>query len=154
MHLEEPNLPGTRPKTDTPLTSNVCVCLLRVRFLGGFQRRNERNPAFWRVPNKDTPIWLWVKTNGTILGWCTTHFSRDFSGDWDVHWAYGILTHGHMVFFAWMAPQPDFMTSVCGWSNFVDLLKRGRRCVPRSTELLSKTIPTEQKRVPGVSMSL
>ena len=29
-------------------------------------------------------------------GRCTTHFSRDFSGDWDVHWGYGILTHGHI----------------------------------------------------------
>ena len=30
------------------------------------------------------------------LGEFTTHFSRDFSGDGDVHWGYGILTHGHM----------------------------------------------------------
>ena len=29
-------------------------------------------------------------------GWCTTHFRTYFSGDWDVHWRYGILTHGHM----------------------------------------------------------
>ena len=24
-----------------------------------------------------------------------------FSGDWDVHWGYGILTHGHMTDSAW-----------------------------------------------------
>ena len=29
-------------------------------------------------------------------GRCTTHFCL-FSGDWDVYWGYGILTHGHMV---------------------------------------------------------
>ena len=27
-------------------------------------------------------------------GRCTTHVRTDFSGDWDVHWGYGILTHG------------------------------------------------------------
>ena len=33
--------------------------------------------------------WLWV-------GEFTTHFRTYFSGDWDVHWGYGILSHGHM----------------------------------------------------------
>ena len=39
------------------------------------------------------------KTNGIpflLVGEFPTHFSRDFSGDWDVHWGYGILTHGHL----------------------------------------------------------
>ena len=27
---------------------------------------------------------------------CTTHFRTYFSGDWDVHWGYGVLTHSHM----------------------------------------------------------
>ena len=46
----------------------------------------------------DTPKWLWVKTNGTSLGVgeLTTHFRTYFSGDWDVHLGYGILTHGQM----------------------------------------------------------
>ena len=26
----------------------------------------------------------------------TPHFRTYFSGDWDVHWGYGILTHGQM----------------------------------------------------------
>ena len=30
-------------------------------------------------------------------GRCTTHFRTYFSGDWDVHWRYGILTHGGMA---------------------------------------------------------
>ena len=33
-------------------------------------------------------IWVWVKSTPPIL----VHFS----GDWDVHWGYGILTHGHV----------------------------------------------------------
>ena len=38
-----------------------------------------------------------VKTNGIpFWGRCTTHFKTYFSGDWDVHWGYGILTHGQM----------------------------------------------------------
>ena len=41
----------------------------------------------------------WFSTNG-IPFWdrCTTHFSRDFSGGWDVHWGYGVLTHGHIPY--------------------------------------------------------
>ena len=35
-----------------------------------------------------------VKTNGIpFWDWCTTHFGQ-FFGDWDVHWGYGLLTHG------------------------------------------------------------
>ena len=35
---------------------------------------------------------------GTIFG--QHHpliFLVNFSGDWDVHWGYGLLTHGHML---------------------------------------------------------
>ena len=57
-----------------------------------FSRGAESNPVF--------PVelrGLWVKTVLVpFWGRCTTHFSRDFSGDWDVHWGYGILTHGHV----------------------------------------------------------
>ena len=35
-------------------------------------------------------MWLWVKTNGTMLG----PILVCFSGEWDVHW---ILTHGHVL---------------------------------------------------------
>ena len=31
------------------------------------------------------------------VGEFPTHFRTYFSGDWDVHWGYGILTHGHIV---------------------------------------------------------
>ena len=56
--------------------------------------------ATWRkfgVAKKDTHKWLRVNTNGILFwGRCTTHFSTYFSGDGDVHWGYGILTHGQM----------------------------------------------------------
>ena len=30
------------------------------------------------------------------VGEFTTHFRTYFSGHWDVHWGYGLLTHGHL----------------------------------------------------------
>ena len=41
----------------------------------------------WKYGATGRTIWLWVKT-GSILVY--------FSGDWDVHWGYGLLTHGHI----------------------------------------------------------
>ena len=56
-------------------------------------------------------------------GRCTTHFS----GDWDVHWAYRILTHGHVswgaVFIPWRERLPGMVlrkkmgTSRCHWAS-------------------------------------
>ena len=31
------------------------------------------------------------------IGEFTTHFRAYFSGDWDVHWGYGVWSHGHIV---------------------------------------------------------
>ena len=45
-------------------------------------------------------IWLWwSKPMGSHFGGfrCTTHFRTYFSGDWDVHWGYRLLTEGHMA---------------------------------------------------------
>ena len=42
------------------------------------------------------PTWLWVKTNGTIFGVGAPPILVHLSVDWDVHWGYGILTHGHL----------------------------------------------------------
>ena len=47
--------------------------------------------------SRDLGIWLWVKPMVAFWGRCTTHCGLFFSGDWDVHWGYGILTRGHMV---------------------------------------------------------
>ena len=37
-------------------------------------------------------MWLWFKTNGTILRGFryATHFRTYLSGDWDVHWGYDL----------------------------------------------------------------
>ena len=46
------------------------------------------------------------------VGESTTHFRTYFSGDWDVHWGYGILTHGLLglrVSFL-KAPKSRFLT--------------------------------------------
>ena len=50
-----------------------------------------------RAVSRVSKTWPWVKTNG-IPFWgfrCTTHFSTYFSGDWDVHQGYRVLTHSH-----------------------------------------------------------
>ena len=57
----------------------------------------QRLPGALKLPRKQLSIAYMavvVKTNGIpFWGGCTTHFSRNFSGDWDVHWGYGLLTH-------------------------------------------------------------
>ena len=47
------------------------------------------------VRNKEMAVV--VKTNGNpFWGRCTTHFRTYFCGELDVHWGYGILTHGQI----------------------------------------------------------
>ena len=43
-----------------------------------------------------SPTWRWVKTNHFGVG--ALPILVYLSGDWDVHWGYGILTHGQMCF--------------------------------------------------------
>ena len=55
---------------------------------------------------------------------CATQFSRYFSGDWGVHWMYGILTHGHIwdmhsVNSAVAHPQPHVQAEM--WAYFMML---------------------------------
>ena len=44
--------------------------------------------------------WLWVQTQSYHLGVgappILVYFSENFSGDGDVHWGYGSLTHGQI----------------------------------------------------------
>ena len=49
----------------------------------------ERTPLEDRVPfgGGSTPVKSHFGVGAPILVY--------FSGDWDVHWGYGILTHGH-----------------------------------------------------------
>ena len=41
----------------------------------------------------------WSKPMVPLWGRCTAHFRTYFSGDWDVHSRYGLLTHGHMFYY-------------------------------------------------------
>ena len=42
-------------------------------------------------------IWLWVKP--IVPLWVgAPPILVYFSGDWDVHWGYGILTHGYLIY--------------------------------------------------------
>ena len=55
-------------------------------------------PTLLYVQKQDTfsfPIWLWVKTNGTIAPPPILAYFRE---DWDVHRGYGLLTHGYWWF--------------------------------------------------------
>ena len=61
-------------------------------------------PTFWGFclflthSHMGVDQWLWVKIDGIPFYFevGTTHFRTEFSGDWDVHWGYGILTHSYI----------------------------------------------------------
>ena len=61
------------------------------------------------LPGILVPMWLWVKTNGTIGAPPILVY---FSGDWDVHWGVtGVLTHGHVAVDGFLSsgiPQKEF----------------------------------------------
>ena len=40
-------------------------------------------------------IWLWLPKPFWYHFGIGAPILVDFSGDWDVHWGYGLLTHGH-----------------------------------------------------------
>ena len=57
--------------------------------------------GFTRERKKNTDIAVVVKTNGSPF-WLVAAppmFRTYSSGDWDVNWGYGILTHGHIPLF-------------------------------------------------------
>ena len=69
------------------------------RFLGEDAALHAALEASRRVQRRSVrvgqEIWQWLsKPMGSHFGRCTTHFRTYFSGD--VHWGYGIFTHGHM----------------------------------------------------------
>ena len=56
------------------------------------------------------------------VGEFTTHFGTYFSGGWDVHWLYGVLTHGQVVLT--LEPKPKSIRRV---RSFLQLVARGER---------------------------
>ena len=66
---------------------------VKVRYVDGSSAASRAQCQPLRGDQLD--VWLWVKTNLVpFWGGCTTHFRTYFSGDWDVHWGHGILSHG------------------------------------------------------------
>ena len=63
---------------------------LQEGFCLGYDLRSNRTSSLVAASFQLTHAWLWVKTNGTILGKVTTHFRTYLSGDWDVHWGYDL----------------------------------------------------------------
>ena len=62
------------------------ACVERKALVSACGRRPEGKRRFGCGSKPMVPFW----------GRCTTHFKTYFSGDWDVHWGYGSLTHGHL----------------------------------------------------------
>ena len=59
-------------------------------------KRGAERRAGVRSPRRVWPWWSKPMVSHFGVGVFTTHFRPYFSGDWDVHWGYGLLTHGHM----------------------------------------------------------
>ena len=83
--------------TDARNCSVALLALLRRRsgaplrdLVAGTQPVVRESNASFRVV-----VPMVVKAKDPIFGWVNSHFRTYFSGDWDVHWGYGILTHGH-----------------------------------------------------------
>ena len=54
--------------------------------------------AAGQVESVSRANWPWLSTpmGSHFGGKCTTHVRNYLSGDWDVHWGYGVLTHSQL----------------------------------------------------------
>ena len=59
-------------------------------------RASFYRPLRWVRP-QNRNIWLWFLLKNGISHFVAGEFATYFSGDWDVHWGYGILTVGPPV---------------------------------------------------------
>ena len=74
--------------------SNMGLCLAFIEVWCPFQVGFTAKDVLGTKRRLQTNMAVVVKTNGDPISGigCRTYFSAD----WDVHWGYGILTHGHM----------------------------------------------------------
>ena len=75
---------------------NTMAAGLKYADRAGILRASARRPWFEKVPGQS--MWLWLsKPMGSHFGWWVNSppILAYFSGDWDVHRGYGILTHGN-----------------------------------------------------------
>ena len=104
---QPPGIPGSRggcwwPRRAKRSGRVATRRAVRVELGGAWALRQSFPSANMDMGAKTSGIPFWLV--GTI---CTTHFSLFLvgigmftggtSGDWDVHWGYGILTHGHVA---------------------------------------------------------
>ena len=82
------------------------------RFFSSFVGRRRCGCGFPRpVGFKGKRLGPGSKPTVPFWGRCTTHFRTYSSGDWDVHWGYGILTHGLVCCFPLLVLKgSDFTT--------------------------------------------
>ena len=73
-----------------------------------------RQAAARRSLGPDFPECRGSKPMVPFRGRCTTHFRTYFSGEWDVHWGYGILTHGRLYTWHFSCSGSDL-----GFSQFL-----------------------------------
>ena len=92
----------------------------RAAFIRGARRVLQdlrRSQGLTAMPNNVGTtefMWLWVKTKRYHFGVGAPPILVYFSGDWDVHWGYGLLTHGHV--------------NVSGGGGFLQLRAEGSFC--------------------------
>ena len=69
---------------------------------------DSTSQGFGRLPQLGRPAEFGSKPMGSHfgIGEFSTHLRAYFSGDWDVHWGYGVLTHGQ-VGSVWRASRPE-----------------------------------------------
>ena len=58
------------------------------------RRRKWKKGPFYMLFQGESAVGQNLMASHFGVGEFTTHFRTYFSGDWDVHWGYGILTHG------------------------------------------------------------
>ena len=82
------------------------------QFFGARANRTARKIWLWSKPFWD-PIFVGI---GEFTTHFRTHFRTHFSGDGDVHWGCGVLTHSHMSvphFFSELGPTAGLSSCVC-----------------------------------------
>ena len=78
-------------------------------------QQRQLRPLFWGArawPRVMRQIWTYMalgQINGTHLGVGAPPILVYFSGAWDVHWGYGLLTHVHMQIVSRKVQLPYFL---------------------------------------------
>ena len=77
------------------LVPGLARCRVAVRTPQNKTERDGAVAGIWK-PRGNQPFGCGSKPMVPFWGMCTTHFRTYFSGVWDVHCTFGLLTHGHL----------------------------------------------------------